>query len=90
MNKLINALNKYASKYMNTRIVFMLDMLMSVMASLIAVLLVKLFISIDMLNTKPAFVWLGSSFLVSFLLIYVFKTYRIIIRHMSLKDLSMF
>lgn len=90
MNKLINALNKYASKYMNTRIVFMLDMLMSVMASLIAVLLVKLFISIDMLNTEPAFVWLGSSFLVSFLLIYVFKTYRIIIRHMSLKDLSMF
>ena len=68
----------------------MLDMLMSVMASLIAVLLVKLFISIDMLNSTPALVWLGSSLVVSFLLILAFKTYRIIIRHMSLRDFAKF
>ena len=90
MKKLINALNKYASKYMNTRIVLMLDMLMSVMASLVAVLLVKLFISIDMLNSTPALIWLGSSLVVSFLLILAFKTYRIIIRHMSLRDFAKF
>ena len=90
MKKLIKALNKYASKYMNTRIVFMLDMLMSVMASLVAVLLVKLFISIDMLNSTPALIWLGSSLVVSFLLILAFKTYRIIIRHMSLRDFAKF
>ena len=90
MNKLIKALNKYASKYMNTRVVFVLDMMMSVMASLIAILLVKLFISIDMLNSTPALIWLGSSALVSFLLILAFKTYRIIIRHMSLKDFAKF
>lgn len=90
MNTLIQVLNKYASKYMNTRIVFMLDMLMSLTASLIAILLVKLFVSVDILSTVLAFTWLASSFVVSFLLIWIFKTYRIIIRHMSLKDFAKF
>ena len=90
MNKLLKHINRYASKYMNTRIVFMFDMLMSLLASLAAILLVKLFISIDMMDTTPAFVWLGSSFLVSFILLLIFKTYRIIIRHMSLKEFSQF
>ena len=90
MNKLIRSLNKYASKYLNTRIVFILDMLMSMIASLISILLVKLFISVDMLNTTPAFVWMGSSFSVSFLLIFLFRSYWVIIRHMSLKDFAMF
>lgn len=90
MKTLIKVLNDYASKYMSTRVVFILDMLMSLTASLIAVLLVKLFVSIDMLNTILAFTWLASSFLVSFFLIWAFRTYRIIIRHMSLKDFAKF
>lgn len=90
MKTLIKVLNNYASRYMSTRVVFILDMLMSLTASLIAVLLVKLFVSIDMLNTILAFTWLASSFLVSFFLIWAFRTYRIIIRHMSLKDFAKF
>ena len=90
MNTLVKALNKYASKYMNAKIVFILDMLMSLTASLIAILLVKLFVSIDILSTILAFTWLASSFVVSFLLIWAFRTYRIIIRHMSLKDFAKF
>ncbi|MBR5855957.1 MAG: polysaccharide biosynthesis protein [Bacteroidales bacterium] len=90
INKLINRINCYASKYMNTRIVFMFDMLMSLMASVTAILLVKLFISIDMMDSKQAMVWSGSSLVVSFLLILLFKTYRIIIRHMSLRELAQF
>lgn len=90
MNKLIRALNNYASKYMNTRIVFVFDMLMSFLASLVAILLVKLFVQIDLLNTKPAILWMGSSLVVSFVLIWTLRTYRIIIRHMSLKEFSLF
>lgn len=90
MNTLVKALNKYASRYMNAKIVFILDMLMSFTASLIAILLVKLFVSVDILNTVLAFTWLASSFVVSFLLIWTFRTYRIIIRHMSLKDFAKF
>ena len=34
MSKIYQILNKYANKYMNTRIVFVFDVLMSVLATL--------------------------------------------------------
>lgn len=90
MNKLYQTLNKYATKYMNTRIVFVFDVLMSVLATFLSVLLVKILFINDIFSTSVVLSWLSISTAVSALLIWVLKTYRIIIRHMSLIEFSYF
>lgn len=90
MNKLYQTLNKYAAKYMNTRIVFVFDVLMSVLATFLSVLLVKILFINDIFSTSVVLSWLSISTAVSALLIWVLKTYRIIIRHMSLIEFSYF
>ena len=90
MGKLIKALNRYASKYLNTRVVFLLDMIMSLAASLITLVLVNLFVEKEHLGQMSSFLWGVSSFIGSFFLIWTLRTYRIIIRHMSLRDFAKF
>lgn len=90
MGKLIKALNRYASKYLNTRVVFLLDMIMSLAASLITLVLVNLFVEKEHLGQMSSFLWGVSSFIGSFFLIWSLRTYRIIIRHMSLRDFAKF
>lgn len=90
MNKLYQTLNKYATKYMNTRIVFVFDVLMSVLATFLSVLLVKILFINDIFSTSVVFAWLSISTVVSAVLIWLLKTYRIIIRHMSLIEFSYF
>lgn len=90
MGKLLKILNQYAGKYLNTRVVFLLDMVMSFAASLLAIVFVNLFVEKDLFDTLSAVYWLGASFIGSFFLIWSLRTYRIIIRHMSLREFARF
>lgn len=75
---------------MSTRIVFVFDVLMSVLATFLSVLLVKIIFVNDIFSTNVVLLWLSISAVVSALLIWLSKTYRIIIRHMSLMEFSYF
>ena len=75
---------------MNTRIVFVFDVLMSVLATFMSILLVKILFINDIFSTSIVLLWLSISAAVSSLLIWLLKTYRIIIRHMSLIEFSYF
>lgn len=90
MGKIINTFNQYASKYLSTRVVFVLDMVMSLAASLVTLVLINLFVEKDLLGQMSSFLWMISSFVGSFLLIWALRTYRIIIRHMSLREFARF
>ena len=90
MEKIYQVLNSYAQKYMNTRIVFIFDVLMSVLATFISVLFVKILFVNDIFSTEVVLLWLSISALLSAVLIWLSKTYRIIIRHMSLMEFSYF
>jgi len=90
MGTIVKRLSKYVDKYLNTRVVFLIDMCLSMVASLISLVLVNLFSPIDLLGGKSTLIWMGSSFVFSFLLIWMLRTYRIIIRHTTLKDLAKF
>ena len=90
MGSLIQRLSKYINKYLSTKIVFLIDMSLSMIASLVALVLVNLFVQQDLLSFGSTAVWMGSSFIFSFLFIWILKTYRIIIRHTTLKDLFNF
>lgn len=90
MGRIIKKLNQYVSKYISTRVIFAIDMLMSLLASLLAILLTKLFIPTDVVVAGPTIVWLTSSLVTSFFLIWTLRTYRIIIRHMTIREFGRF
>ena len=90
MNRIITLLRKYLTKYLSTRMVFLVDMIMSFAASCCTILLIKLISNDDILFTDQSAVWLVSSFVFSFAFIWGLKTYRIIIRHSTIKELGFF
>lgn len=90
MGKLLKRLNDFAGQYLNTRVVFLLDMIMSLAASLLALVFLNMFVEKDLLANISTAYWMGSSFVGSFFLIWFLRTYRIIIRHMSIRELARF
>ena len=90
MNRIIKVLKGYMTKYLSTRIVFLLDMIMSTLASLGTILFFKLFSYEDFLFTYESAVWLACSVVFSFSFIWGLRTYRIIIRHSTIKELGFF
>ena len=90
MNKIITMLRGYTTKYLSTRVVFMVDMIMSMLASVGTILIVKLFSQNDFLFTHESATWLISAFVFSFCFIWALRTYRIIIRHSTIKEFGLF
>ena len=90
MKRIIGFLNEYLTKYLSTRVVFLLDMLMSMLASIVTIPLLKFFIHSDSLFSNSSVVWIAASFVFSFCFIWALRTYRIIIRHSTLMELSKF
>ena len=90
MSSISTHLNKFLNRYLSTRIVFCLDMLVSMAASLLMLFLVNLITVKSLFALKPFGVWMGSAFLFSFIFIWAVRTYRIIIRHMTIRTLGRF
>ena len=90
MKLIITMLKGYMTKYLNTRIVFLVDMVMSLIASVCTILLIKFFKQNDFLFNDEAAVWLIGAFVCSFAFIWLLRTYRIIIRHSTIKELGRF
>lgn len=87
---IIKNLSQYLHRYFSTKIIFLLDMIMSLAASLLTLYLVDIITVRELLELRPAVVWLGSSFIFSFIFIWAFRIYSIIIRHMTLREMSRF
>lgn len=90
MKKLFERLGRYLNRYLSTKFIFLLDMMLSCFSSLATLYLVNLLTERDLLDLRTAAVWLGSSFLFSFILILGFRTYRIVIRHMTIREFPRF
>lgn len=90
MDNLFSKLNRYVNRYLSTKIVFLLDMVMAVCASSATLILINLFVDVELVRLRPLIVWIGGSAFFSFFFIWAFRTYRIIIRHMTLRDLGRF
>lgn len=90
MYNLLSKLNGYVSRYLSTKVVFLLDMVMAVGSSLCTILLVDLFVDIDLMRLRPVLVWTAGAAFFSFFFIWSLRIYRIIIRHMTVRDLGRF
>ena len=89
MKPIYSTLSSYINKYLNTRVVFTLDMIVSVVASFLTLLVWNVFTHTNMLHPSSVITWIGTSLVASFFLILFLKTYRIIIRHSTLKQTGM-
>lgn len=89
--KIISKLKLYLNRYLNTRVIYAIDFITSVVISVV-IYGALLIIAPDSSLRDPAFiiVWILSAMVLSTLFIWVFKTYRIIVRHSSIKDLGKF
>ena len=83
-------LNKFLNRYLSTRIVFCLDMFVSIVASLLMLFLVNLITVKNLFALKPFGVWMCCASVSSFIFIWAIRTYRIIIRHMTIRELGRF
>ena len=90
MNAIVKTFKKYLNRYLSTRVVFLIDMFVSLLASFMTLFLVNLITVKSLLALRPLVIWMGSSFLFSFIFIWALRTYRIIIRHMTFRELGRF
>lgn len=90
MDRLIDWLKKYLKKYVSTRTVFMMDVALSISASFLAALFAEALVGGGALRISHALVWTLLGAVSSALFVYAFKTYRIIIRHTTLRQLANF
>ncbi len=86
---LLNLAEKlYVRKYLSTRIVLCLDLLASLVASGMALWLAKAQFANLSIDGNTALWWLAGAFVSSWIFFIVFRTYRSIIRHSTLRTLA--
>ena len=81
--KILTPLSKYIKKYVSTRTVFILDVCLSSVASILSAMFLGF-------NSEKLTLWVFCSMVFSAVLVWVFKTHRIIIRHTTLRQLARF
>ncbi len=78
----------YATRYVSSNIILLIDLLTSVTASFFSLLLGELFIESDFLNLNVGIWWLGASLFFSWFFFMLFRTQHAIIRHSTLRSFS--
>ena len=82
----LNRLLILKDKYLNTKLVFLLDLMLSCLASLFVVLSINYMSESPNLTTHFLLKYMAVSFMASCLMFLFLKTYRIIIRHFTVRD----
>lgn len=78
----------HLERYLNTRLILAIDLAVSGLASLCALVSVKLLLHLNI--SDYTLLWLCCSVVYSFVTFYLLKTYHSVIRHSTLRELSKF
>ena len=83
-------LSKYVSEFLSPKIIFGIDLVLSVLASGLVLFCMTMFSgSLDFSGLFVAW-WLGGSLVFSIVSMLVFRSYNVVVRHSTLKDLANF
>ena len=81
-------LSKYLYEYLDTKVIFVIDLVLSLLASILVLFLVSLFSSSsDFYLGHFSLWWLGASLAGSIFALLNFKTHKVIIRYAQIRDL---
>ena len=83
----MKSITKYVSEYLSAKLIFALDIATSLAASLVTLLVLNFLASSDYYSGPFALWWLGGALVCSALMMYLFKTYNVIVRHATLRDM---
>lgn len=86
---ILRQLQSYTNRYLSTKIVFIVDILISVLASICTIVSVHI-LNHNVMDLSQTALWIIASAVYSALLFYLFKTFTIIIRHSTLRQLVRF
>ena len=81
-------LSKYVSEFLSPKIILVLDVLLSVLASGIALFPGLFLFETSHITLPEAIVWLCGSLVFSTVSMLFFRTYKVIVRHTTLRDLT--
>jgi len=90
MGKIVRRLSRYFSEYLDSRIIFALDFLLSFLSSATVLLLMWLILPPQEVTVRFAMSWIASSIVATLLVMLIFKNYKAVIRHTGLRDLVSF
>ena len=88
MNNMLTKLKDRLGRYVDIRVIFILDVFLSFMASTVALLVVDLLRSSDTAANRFFIWWILSTLGATVLMFGLIRTHRVIIRHSNLKDLT--
>lgn len=86
-NTLTKKLSKYLSEYLNTAVIYAMDIFLSVCASGVVMIIATLLYTAGSFENSFIFTYFASSFVGSVLMFFLLKSYRLIIRHSTFKDI---
>ena len=86
MSRLYEGINKYVSKYLNTRVIFLMDLTLCVLSTLLVALFANYFFRIDDFGGSFLTIALLASLVFSALMLYLLRIHRLIIRHFAPRD----
>lgn len=89
MSWILKRLQSYTDRYLSTKVVFIVDILVSLAASLCTIFLIHV-LNHDVMDFDQITLWFGASLVLSGFFFYLFRTFGIIIRHSTLKQLVRF
>lgn len=89
MSWILKRLQSYTDRYLSTKVVFIVDILVSLAASLCTIFLIHV-LNHDVMDFDKTTLWFGASLVLSGFFFYLFRTFGIIIRHSTLKQLVHF
>jgi len=90
MKKLESTLDYFKDRYLTSMVILAIDCFVSAFASLLVVFILKYGISARLVNFGYALLWIVTGSVASAVGFYLLKTYRVIIRHMDLRDILVF
>lgn len=89
MNKLLQNIHKYTEKYVSSAFVLTLDVILSIVSSLSAVLILYAIQQVS-IDVPLLLSWVGMGAIFALVCFYLCHTYRVVIRHFTLRELPKF
>ncbi|MCQ2170750.1 MAG: polysaccharide biosynthesis protein, partial [Bacteroidales bacterium] len=83
----MKSITKFLSEYLSARFIFAMDLLTSLFSSLLVLLTMNFMSSSNWYSGDFSLWWIGGTLVFTALSMYLFKTSRVIIRHMTLRDI---
>ncbi len=82
--------HKYSEKYVNAMLILTMDALLSLIASFFALLVYNCVQNTNTVGSAFIFTWVGVSFAAALICFYLTRTFRIVVRHSSMREMLRF